>query len=147
MKLDRKQMMINEARILGHAEAKNPQQKAAATALVKAGKLTYSGNIGTNGRGGKWYKLSANAAPPTTLGPKVRFTVNGLGASEANNLGKYVRGNDYGTNDVGIVAFEHPNVRACACWVYIEVDSKTGPARSLYVAVSIEHIEPTLIAR
>jgi hypothetical protein len=69
-------------------------------------------------------------------GTKVRFVVDKLGASEHGDLG-HVVDDVYGIGDVGVVAFLHPHSKlAHDGWLYCEVDSKSGPARKLYVAVT-----------
>jgi hypothetical protein len=74
-------------------------------------------------------------------GPRVRFTFDSLGASERDDL-THVTADRYGKGDIGVLVFEHPNRRlADDGWVYIEVDSKTGPARKLYVGVAQGMIE------
>lgn len=71
-------------------------------------------------------------------GQKVRFTVPSLGASERDDLG-HVVSDTYGPSDMGVLAFLHPNQKpspqGCKGWWFVEVDSKTGPARKLYVGV------------
>lgn len=75
-------------------------------------------------------------------GTRVRFTVKNLGASERDDLG-HVTEDFYGPADTGVVGFPHANQRADGCrdWVFVEVDSKSGPARKLYVGVHPSMIE------
>jgi hypothetical protein len=78
-------------------------------------------------------------------GRRVRFTMNGLGAVDLDNLTHFVRDNIYGCDDVGILSFKHPNQKeapnGCKGWWYVAVDSKDGDRRTLYVAVSPRMVE------
>jgi len=74
------------------------------------------------------------------LGTKVRFLVDGLGASRRDELFAVVE-DTYGTVDEGVVAFKHPNQQACRGWVYVEVTGKSDPAEKLYVGVSPTMVE------
>ena len=80
-------------------------------------------------------------ALPIPKGTRVRFTRDGLGASERNDLG-HMTDDVYGVGDTGIVACPHPNARSCPGWFYVAVDSKLGEARTLYVGVSSTCVEP-----
>lgn len=76
--------------------------------------------------------------PGIQPGVKVRFAddANGLGASERDELHR-VTEERYGAGEVGVLAFPHPNQAANGCvgWWYVEVDSKIGEPRKLYVGV------------
>jgi hypothetical protein len=119
-------------------EARSKERRALANTLVRAGHLRPGGTIGP--RGGRWYK-PGNAAPSAK--PRhVRFLADDLGASEAEDLTHLCSGNNYGPEDTGTLAFVHPNPRLAAeGWVYVEVASKEGPARKLYVSVPASHLE------
>lgn len=135
MKVTR-EMIMNEARILGHVEVREPFKRTLAEALVAAGQLRLAGKIMA---GGWWYKLagaSAALVPDTTPGPRVRFAkgTHDLGSSEPTDLTR-VTEDRYGEGETGVIAFEHPNQKACPGWVFVEVDSKIGPPRKLYVGV------------
>ena len=141
--------MLNEARILGHAEAKTKMQKEAAARLVDERKFTKAGHLSDKKRT-PCFKLSelhaANARAAgiaVTDGPRVRFTINTLGASESGNLTRMAADVDtYNVGDEGVVAFEHPNAKiSMSGWVYVEVDSKSEPKRKLYVAVGASMYE------
>ena len=141
---DTKRALLNEARILGHAEAQTKTKAAAALELVEEGKFVRGGRMG---RFASWYRLSPAQTEKVRReghqvadGPRVRFLANNLGASEADNLTRLVH-DTYGIGDSGIVAFEHPNQKACAGWVYVEVDSKMGTPRKLYVGVAPDMYE------
>lgn len=84
--------------------------------------------------------MSARNAVTLRKGMRVRFTANNLGASERDALHR-VTADRYDAGDVGIVAFPHPNRQACRGWWYVAVDSKVGPARTLYVAVAPGMVE------
>jgi len=75
-----------------------------------------------------------------SVGTAVRFTVNGLGASERDNLNA-VTGDTYGVDEVGTVAFRHPNVAALPHWFYVQVWSKSGKPRDLFVGVDLNMCE------
>jgi hypothetical protein len=84
-------------------------------------------------------------------GIRVRFNRDNMGASEQDDLTRYVSGNNYGPADVGVAAFPHPNQRGnkytrnsgnnCAGWWYYEVESKTEPGRKLYVGAARSMVE------
>jgi hypothetical protein len=74
------------------------------------------------------------------IGTLVRFLVEDLGASEEHDLGHFVEGESFGTRDTGKVAFEHPNQKRCSGLFYVEVPSKTEPARLLYVPAWLHQI-------
>lgn len=84
-RLNRETMLLNEATILGHAEGKTSEQRAAARSLCRAGKLRDMGPMRGWERGARWYKLAPDVE---TLieGPRVRFLIDDLGASEADDL-------------------------------------------------------------
>lgn len=78
-----------------------------------------------------------------TIGTKVRFVIDHLGAQRSMN-GKATNGLQlvpgvvpelFGRNDHGVVAFPHPNERLKDWW-YVEVDSRTEPGLKLYVSAS-----------
>lgn len=83
--------------------------------------------------------------PKFAPGAKVKFTEEagfGLGASEPDELHR-VTEDRYGAGDVGVLAHPHPNQAADGCvgWWYVEVDSKLGEPRKLYVGVWREGLE------
>jgi len=82
-------------------------------------------------------KRSAFPFPP---GSRVKFTINNLGASLRTELSR-VTEETYGTDDAGVVAFAHPNRKACPDWVYVEVDSKNEPGAKRYVGVNPHMVE------
>lgn len=132
---NQKRLLLNEARILGHAEARTASRLHAAADLVRDGKFVARGRLEG---GGRWYTISPvyadTLANRPTEGPRVRLTRNDLGASNPENLSR-LEPDTYGIGDEGVLAFEHPNQDRCCGWVYIEVDSKIGAPRKLYVAV------------
>lgn len=82
------------------------------------------------------------------IGTKVRFLRNNLGASERDDLSRFVE-EKFGTGDVGVVAFPHPRaadkkhpmrkeIRAIA---YVEVESKAQPGHKLYVPEHEDHLD------
>ena len=73
------------------------------------------------------------------IGTPVRFLLNKLGASRRDQLFA-VTGDDFGIGDGGVVAFAHPNQKACRGWVYVEVESKVTDEK-LYVGVG-----PSMVA-
>lgn len=75
-------------------------------------------------------------------GTRVRFTLGSLGASERDDIAHVVGTARYGIEDVGIVDFPHPNQKGCRGWVFVAVDSKEGPPRTLYVGVAPGMIKP-----
>ena len=79
-----------------------------------------------------------NRDPKAVPGARVRLAggVANLGASEPDELHR-VTADHYSAGDEGVLAFPHPNQEpdGCAGWWYVAVDSKTGPARKLYVGV------------
>lgn len=140
--------LINEARILGHAEAKTYAKRGAAASLIGEGKLVVYGHLGDKNRTPCYRltpdyqeKMRAKPGGITTEGPRVRFLVDNLAASEPENMMRCT-GDEYGIGDSGIVAFEHLNPKVRKGWVYVEVDSKSGPARKLYVGVGPDMYEP-----
>lgn len=81
-------------------------------------------------------------------GVRVRFTRNNLGASERDDLGHNVAGEDVGVGDQGVIAFPHPNkllrpprATTPGGWWYVEVESRTRPGEKLYVGVCLAMIE------
>jgi len=72
---------------------------------------------------------------PKTVGTRVRFLLEGLGASRRDDLSHFTR-ETYGVEDEGVIAFAHPNpsVRTVG-WVFVEVASKECPGEKRYVAV------------
>ncbi len=69
-------------------------------------------------------------------GTRVRFITDSLGASERDELSRCVT-DTWGKGEEGIAAFPHPAKKlADEGWIYVEVDSKSGEARKLYVGVS-----------
>lgn len=72
---------------------------------------------------------------PIPIGKKVRFTIDNLGASLRDALYAST-GETYGPDDVGTVAFMHPNTKLCPDWAYVEVDSKAAPGEKRYVGVT-----------
>lgn len=124
--------MLNEARILGdRVEARSAARRAAGKRPVAEGMLVKGGTVSG---GGVRYRLASDqigkAAP--TLGPRVRFAMPNLGASAPQTL-FCATGDLYGPEDEGVVAFAHPNSKMCPDWYYVEVDSKIGEPRKLYV--------------
>ena len=77
--------------------------------------------------------MSKQAAIP--IGTFVSFTTPSLGASRRDEL-HATTGEVYGPGDSGVVAFPHPNRKACPNWVYVEVDSKEIPGEKRYVGVT-----------
>ena len=79
-----------------------------------------------------------NRDPKVVPGARVRLAggVANFGASEPDELHR-VTADRYSAGDEGVLAFPHPNQEpdGCAGWWYVAVDSKTGPARKLYVGV------------
>lgn len=73
------------------------------------------------------------------IGTKVRFTVDGLGASERDNLGR-VTSEVYGIGDTGTVHYAHPNPQ-CKGWFYVEVESRRERGHKLYVGVAPHMVE------
>lgn len=74
-------------------------------------------------------------------GTRVRFTVDGLGASKFNELHHFATGDVYNRGDEGVVAFRHPNKKNCPDWFYVEVPSKEEPGALRYVGVSAAYVE------
>jgi len=76
--------------------------------------------------------------PKVVPGVRVRFVGDavGLGASERDELHR-VTEERYSEGEMGVLAFPHPNQAANGCvgWWYVEVDSKIGEPRKLYVGV------------
>lgn len=85
-------------------------------------------------------KWPAGALP---RGTRVRFTRNGYRASEPSDL-CHITEERYGADDFGVIVEAHPNQRADGCrdWVFVEVDSKIGKPRKLWVGVAPTMIEP-----
>jgi hypothetical protein len=137
-----KLMMLNEAHILGTAEAKTKEKRAAGEALVREGKLLPGGTM-SSGRSHRWYKPACAPTGRASVGsPRVKFVaIEGeLGASEADDLG-HVVADTYCAGEEGVLAFEHPNPKACPGWVYVEVVGKSDPTKRFYVGVPSSAIE------
>lgn len=131
-------MLINEAMILGHTEAKTPAKRKVAEGLVREGRLL---KAGTMSGGGTWYRpTSAPTRRAEPNSPRVAFLSDGFGASEADDLG-HVTDETFGRGNYGVLAFPHPNEKHCKDWVYVEVISANDPARRLYVGVQEQQIE------
>lgn len=131
--LEVKAMLVKEARVLGHCEARTKPHDALAKALA-AGLVLKS--MGAIKGGGHWYQLGPKAdndpGPPL---PRVRFTLGSLGSSEAYDL-RHITPERYHVGEEGTLAFKHPDKGLAADgWVFVEVDSKIGEPRKLYVGV------------
>jgi hypothetical protein len=76
--------------------------------------------------------------PKIAPGVRVRFAadVHNFAGSERDELHR-ITADKYGAGEEGVLAFPHPNQTpdGCAGWWYIEVDSKSGEPRKLYVGV------------
>ena len=80
------------------------------------------------------------SSSPFPIGSVVRFTIGSLGLSRRDDLGHCVH-ETAERGDVGVVAFMHPNQKACRGWFYVEVDSRLEPSVKLYAGVSPNMVE------
>lgn len=87
-------------------------------------------------RSGSKSALAFEANNPI-IGKRVRFTVEGLGASELDDLGHVVGDVVVGPPMEGTVAFLHPNPK-----LRVEHTSRTGEPHWFYVAVWVQDDNP-----
>ena len=118
----KQQLIMNAAHIMNSVR---PLERTVADKLVWQGWLKRGLETGTYEPTARKYKIQ---------GPRVRFTLNHLGSSEAHDLSALTH-DEYGIGDEGTLVFQHPYPQRCPDWFYVEVDSRSPPHHKVYVGV------------